>query len=344
MISQFRKEAVWLITGSTVILAALALGFILYFTRPFMVPFVLAMFISSLASPLLDLQVIKYKVPRSIALTVTLLAVFIVITTICLVIMISFQSIITTAGSYSEDFTRLIRTGLDKLGTMGIDLNKEMLTEELKSLIPGLIGNSFGSLMSVLSVLTLVTIFVLFLLAGRNPYAIQEGIYAEVDTRVRRYIATKFAVSLATAIGVWIILLLFRLQLAGVFALFVFLLNFIPSIGSIIATLLPLPIAFAQYDNPWMITGVLVIPGIIQISIGNILEPKLMGKGMNLHPVTIVLALSFWGLLWGIIGMLLAMPITAIIRIILMQFDTLKPIGQLLAGQLPRSKIKPQDD
>jgi AI-2 transport protein TqsA len=76
------------------------------------------------------------------------------------------------------------------------------------------------------------------------------------------------------------------------------------------------------------------------MTIGNVIEPKLMGKGLNLHPVTILLALSFWGLLWGIAGMFLAAPMTAVIRIVMMQFDTLRPVGKLLAGELPRWKTK----
>jgi AI-2 transport protein TqsA len=67
-------------------------------------------------------------------------------------------------------------------------------------------------------------------------------------------------------------------------------------------------------------------------------EPKLQGEGLNLHPVTIILSLSVWGLLWGIVGMFLAAPITAALRVFLMQFDTLKPIGRLLAGDLGSSR------
>ena len=113
------------------------------------------------------------------------------------------------------------------------------------------------------------------------------------------------------------------------FGILAFLLNFIPSIGSIIATLLPIPIAAAQFQSPWPIVYVVAVPGIIQNVIGNIIDPKIMGDELNLHPITVLLALSFWGLLWGITGMFLATPITAVLRIVLMQF---KPIGKLLAG------------
>jgi hypothetical protein len=188
---------------------------------------------------------------------------------------------------------------------------------------------------------------------------------------------------------------LIGLRFANVFGILAFLLNFIPSIGSIISSFLPLPIAIAQIqgmgqavassnaalvdaneiaaatrgiavdvneiavganevlgplveravdlpmsaENPILfVVLVLAVPGAIQMILGSFMEPKIMGEGLNLHPVTILLALSFWGLLWGVIGMFLAAPITAVIRIVLMQFETLKPVGNLLAGKLPEVK------
>ena len=128
------------------------------------------------------------------------------------------------------------------------------------------------------------------------------------------------------------------LHMAFVFGLLTFLLNFIPSIGSVIATLLPLPLAMVailDYGNWPLIISVVAIPGALQMVIGNVIEPKLMGRGLELHPVTILLSLAFWGLLWGYMGMVLAVPITAIIRIILIRFETTRAIGNLLGGKLP---------
>jgi AI-2 transport protein TqsA len=158
--------------------------------------------------------------------------------------------------------------------------------------------------------------------------------------QVRRYIVIKVAVSTMTGLLVWVSLTLIGLKPAGVFGMLAFLLNFIPSIGSIISTLLPIPLAVAQFaDRPWLIVFVVAVPGIIQMIIGNVIEPKLMGDELNLHPVTILLALSFWGLLWGIAGMFLAAPMTALLRIVLMQSEMLRPIGKLLAGELPGSRV-----
>jgi AI-2 transport protein TqsA len=139
-----------------------------------------------------------------------------------------------------------------------------------------------------------------------------------------------------TGILVWLILWGFGLHMAPLFGLLAFLFNFIPSIGSIIATLLPIPIAFAQFQNePWMILAVVGFPGTVHMTIGNVVEPRLMGRGLELHPVTVLLALAFWGLLWGIVGMVLAVPMVAAMRIVFSHFSSTRPLADLLAGRLP---------
>jgi AI-2 transport protein TqsA len=181
-----------------------------------------------------------------------------------------------------------------------------------------------------------VCFFVIFLLAGRNPYAEHSQMYRDVVVNMRRYLGTKVLTSATVGVLVWASLAIIGMELAGVFGVLAFLLNFIPVIGPVIVTVLPIPLALAQFQSYWPVILVVVVPGVIHNVIGNIIEPKLMGKGLDLHPVTVMLALSVWGLLWGIVGMFLAAPITAAIRIVLMQFDTFRPIANLLAGEFEK--------
>ena len=126
-------------------------------------------------------------------------------------------------------------------------------------------------------------------------------------------------------------------DLAMVFGLFAFLLNFIPSIGSIIATLLPVPVVLMSpsLSMPAAIMAI-AIPGVIQFSVGNVIEPKIMGDELDLHPVTILLTLIVWGMLWGIAGMLLATPITAVMKILFSKNELTAPIADIMAGRLDR--------
>jgi len=333
-----------LTTVSLLIIAAVALGFVIKYASVVLIPFVLAVFITLLVSPVLDYQVLRLKIPRPIAVFVTILIVLIILSIFFIFAAHIAQTLIATTGRYSDSIINLIDQSFVKMNEWGLDLDPGKIGQDLKEQIPVFVTSSVSSIMAVVSKALFVAVFVLFLLIGRNPNVIYEGMYGEIDRKIRRYISIKTILSIITGSLVWIALTLFNLEMASVFGICAFLLNFIPSIGSIIATLLPIPIAVAQFDNPWMIAAVVLVPGAVQMTIGNIVEPKLMGQRLHLHPVMILLALSFWGLLWGIPGMFLAVPITATIRIILMQFDTLRPIGRIMAGQLPKWDTELADD
>ena len=173
----------------------------------------------------------------------------------------------------------------------------------------------------------------LFLLLGKKSQNTSKE-WNEIIGNVKKYIFTKFITSAATGILTGIIYWLLGLELALIFGTLTFLLNFIPTFGSIIAVILPLPVAFLQYGDSTMIALVLLLPSVVHLIIGNVIEPKLFGQAFGLHPVTIILALIFWGMLWGITGMLLAAPLTAIIRISFDQFEITKPISKILSGNI----------
>ena len=144
-----------------------------------------------------------------------------------------------------------------------------------------------------------------------------------------------FVVSAMTGILVGTALGLLGIEMALAFGFMAFLLNFIPNIGSIIATLLPLPIVLL---TPGISTTTIVLaialPAAIQGVIGNVVQPRLMSKSLDLHPVAVLLALIVWGKLWGIVGMFLATPLTAVIKILLEKSELTAGAAVLLAGRL----------
>ena len=83
----------------------------------------------------------------------------------------------------------------------------------------------------------------------------------------------------------------------------------------------------------------IALPGAVQMSVGNIIEPKLMGEELDLHPVTILLALMIWGAIWGIVGMLLATPITAVMKILFERMELTRPVADLFAGRLDAFRV-----
>jgi AI-2 transport protein TqsA len=381
-------EQSWLTTASLVILAVVALAAALIYTRAVMIPFVVALFIVALVSPIQDFQVKRLRLPRIIAIIVTLLVVFFVIAMVSVSVVQAIRTIASTAGEYSESFAELadellkpleyiyqreeLRNeeaaratqpepevgpgvpdvnkapaatsepsrppkGIQRIDTRQIlsDLisNARQIIRDLTNYIVNVLRNTVTAILGLIAGVFFVSIFVIFLLAGRDPYAEHSQMYRDVVHKIRRYLGTKVVVSAACSVLVWASLSIIGLPLAGVFGVLTFLMRFIPSIGPIIVTLLPIPLALAQFHQQLVpIILVVAIPGTVHSILGNLVEPKLMGEGLDLHPVTVLLALSFWSLLWGIVGMFLAVPITAAIRIVLIQFDTLRPIGNLLAG------------
>ncbi len=323
-------------TISLVVLAAVAIAAALAYTRAVMVPFVLAIFLSYLLFPVVDLLQDRFRVPRVISIILALLVAVGLMFVLGLMITTSTRALFESASIYEERLGAIAERTVAILSRFGIELGDQPLVEALTQLPVGdLLSRTAGTVFGLITTGGLVLIFLIYLLAGRRPQQIRSGIYAEINQKVQRYLVIKFAVSAGTGIVVGLILAAFGLELAFVFGVMAFLLNFIPSIGSVIAVLLPIPIAFIQFESMWPIIGIIAFPGVVQITVGNAIEPILQGEGLELHPVVILLALIFWGLLWGIVGMLLAAPITAVLRIVLARIETTRPVAELLAGRLP---------
>ena len=335
----------WVNTVSMMILAGVAVAGALWFTRPVMVPFVLAIFISFLVSPLVDFLRVQVRIPKAGAVAITLLVAAAAMTLIGMLITTSTQGLLENVDVYRERVVSLAQRAFAVLDNRGVDLGQAEWIRALRETDVGdldipflrIAGQTAGTVVGLLGNGTLVLIFVIYLLIGRHPNQFRSGFYAEIDRKVRSYIVIKFITSGTTGVLTGLILSIMGVDLALVFGVMAFLLNFIPSVGSIIATLLPMPLALVQFDSWLPITLVLVLPGTVQFTIGNVVEPLVMGEGLDLHPVTVLLALVFWGLLWGVVGMLLAAPMTAVLRIVLGRLEITRPLAELLAGRLPRN-------
>jgi len=154
----------------------------------------------------------------------------------------------------------------------------------------------------------------------------------KVSDDVRKYVTIKLIASLSTGILSYMFLMMVGVDFAAFWALLIFLLNFIPTIGSIIATIFPALITLVQFDT--LTPFFLVAGGLtgIQILIGNILEPKFTGSTLNLSPTIILLNLSLWGLIWGIPGMFLCVPFLVISMIVFSNLPQTRTIAVLLSS------------
>ena len=137
--------------------------------------------------------------------------------------------------------------------------------------------------------------------------------------------------SLLTAVLSYIVMVLLGVDFPVLWAFIIFILNYIPYIGSLIASLLPGLFAIFQFASFWPFIYIFVAVEAVQILVGNYIEPKVMGKTLNLSPLVVVIALSFWGAIWGILGMILSVPIVSILIIICAQFPSTRPVAVMLS-------------
>ena len=328
------KENNQLITISLTLIAIISVAFALYFTRPIMIPFILALFVRILIDPIIDFQTKNLRVHRIVAIIV---AIFIIIGLFVIIIPIIIDSLaifLKSADDYNFKVLLLIETVINKLQYFDIEINNEIIRESFLSL-PFLdwASSALSNGANFVAKFFLVVIMTLFLLVGSTG-AKKSQTWENINNQVKKYIFVKFITSSVTGIIAGLIYWFLGLDLAMIFGTLTFLLNFIPTFGSIVAVLLPLPVAFLQFDDPAIIIMVIILPAIVHMIVGNIIEPKMFGQAFDLHPVTIIVALISWGMLWGITGMLLAAPLTAIMRISFNNFETTRPFALLLSGKL----------
>jgi AI-2 transport protein TqsA len=323
------------------VLAAVAIGAAMYWLRPVLIPFVLAVFLTYSLSPIIDLLTMKCRVPRPVAIVITALVGCLVLIIAGVMISGSVSQMSAHADVYQTRIRGLLEEvseslPLERLGIEDEDVVGSMVQASQTSVRNFLTG-TVGAVMNTLSNGLLVVIYMIFMIVGTGGGSDRpEGVWRDVQRAIRRFIATKVVVPGITGILVGVTLAILGVEFATLFGMLAFLLNFIPSIGSVIATLLPIPVVFLNADMS-VVAKILAIaiPGALQFSVGNIIEPRIMGGSLDLHPVTVLLALIFFGMLWGIVGMFLATPITAVVKMMLERIPFTAPVSEMLAGRLP---------
>jgi AI-2 transport protein TqsA len=153
-----------------------------------------------------------------------------------------------------------------------------------------------------------------------------------IETRVEAYLRIKTALSTVTGVLSWVVLVAVGVDYAEFWALLVFLLNFIPTIGSIFAVIFPTLLTLLQFMSLGPVLLVAVALGIVQFVIGNLVEPQLMGSSLNLSPLVMIVSLALWGSLWGIAGLFLCVPIMVILMIVFAHFAPTRPVAILMSS------------
>ncbi len=339
-------------TGILGIIAVILIGAVLKIAASILLPLVIAVFLSFIILPLVNL-LDKVHFPRSLAITIVILLLFGVMFLIFLFFQTSVNSFISEypkyAGRYMEISTQIeetIKKRFDIQFNFSTDINWQ-------GALRGYLISFSGSLINFFSAVVLILVFLIFLLLEKPLFksklakAFDETtgrkigrILEHINQQVGRYINLKFFISMATGFFVWLLLSIIGVDFPLVWGVLAFLLNFIPSIGSLILVVITITMGIVQF-YPLMGKIVAVSISMIgtQVLIGNIIDPRLQGRRLNISPFLILFALIFWGWIWGAVGMFLAVPIMVIIKIIFENVPALRPLAILMeSGHVMKSR------
>ncbi len=285
----------------------------------------LAIFISSIFSTLLNVLQ-KRNIPKIISYFLILIIVLFVSFMFAYVINISLKDFALNLPTYEEKFKFLLINSIHQAQVLGIDIDKQKILDALNfTSFFGFTTNILGSIGTFLSKFLLVIIGVAFILAESKSFQTKLKVIFKNNAKklehfnlfsynIQRYFVVKSFTSFLTGFIIAIFLSFFGIDYPILWGVIAMLFNFVPVVGSIIASIPAILLALMNLDLSSTI-WITVLYVIINISISNILEPKLMGRELGLSPLIIFFSLIFWGYILGIVGMFLAVPITMTLKI-----------------------------
>lgn len=315
--------------GARFLFVAAALVVVIYGIRAasvILVPFLCAVFLAILNLPLLN-GLRRWRVPLPLAVTAVVLINGLIFAFVVLVVTQSVEDFVAQVPRYVELLQIMALRGLSALEERGIDVSNIDIAELINaSSITNLAGGALGGLATLAAntfLILIILIFILLEVAGfpekmrrAMGHRADLGRWSLLTREIQRYLGIKTVISLATGIllGLWTWFL--GVDFPLLWGMTAFLLNYVPQIGSIVAAIPPVVVALVQFGAPK--AGAVVFGYIaVNFALGNVTEPQLMGRKLGLSSLMVVLSLLFWGWLLGPVGMLLAVPLTVILKITL---------------------------
>ena len=344
----FQNATPFYVTAAGLV-SAILIGWLLMVGQSLIVPIVIAIisvYLLSATSTALGSLVppLAYR-PRLRSFVVLIVFVGIIIV-FALFLVRNAQSIAAALPNYSDNLNTMFAEISESWGVKDVPTVSSLVALISDRLdFGGLAQTALGTLSSVGSVIIMAICYAVFLSADLNdmPRKLQLAMGSEtsakgtialvlkINKRIGDYLIAKTTVNAILAVASLAIMLLLGIEFAVLWAVLIGLLNYIPYIGSIIGVVFPVILSLAQFGSVGPTLAALVGLMGVQLYVGYVLEPRLLGKSVNLSAFFVLLALSFWTTLWGAIGAILAVPLTAVVMIILAEMPALRPIAILIS-------------
>jgi predicted PurR-regulated permease PerM len=342
-----RRQAGVLSVFASVALAALTI-YMMVVGQSILLPFVIAVFIvillDSMAARFCRPVVGGMRLPGWAGMSLSILVMIGALVLLGDIVATNVNSVTDRAPTYQQNIQNLLRTWTERLGidalpsvrSLAQEIDVAAILRTAASQITAVAGNIFTILFYVVFILLEQATFrskieALFRDAG-DAKTVQATI-RRIAHDIQRYIGLKTLVSAMTGILSYVVMVAVGVDFAGFWAVLIFVLNYIPYVGSLVGVAFPSVLALIQFDNP---INFLVVAGVlagVQVTVGNVVEPRLMGRSLNLSPLVILLALAVFGSIWGIVGMVLSIPFTVIAMLICAQFEPTRAVAILLSAE-----------
>jgi len=335
--------------------------FILKELQSILLPLFVALIISFLFEPLYE-WLKKKRFPSWAAILTVVIVILLVSNIASVFVYTSINSFTSGIPKYIQKIEGLGANFTVLMNTLGISNDKLKETLDFSKFfsgekIAGMLSTIVSGIAGIFTNYILILIYIIFLLTEfgsikkRMLAAFTHGgavtiadTLSDIFIDLRKYIVGKTLINFSHAFILTVVFIIFGLDFAIVWGLFFFFLTWLPQIGAFLATIFPVLIAFAQYDNILTPIVLLIIMIVVGYTMGSFIEPKILGNRLNLSPLLLIFSLVFWGWMWGIVGMLLSVPVMSMIKIILSKFESTKPIAILMSNEVVYSKIDKEAD
>jgi AI-2 transport protein TqsA len=309
--------------------------------RNFLIPLTIAFLATTLIAATSD-RLKRFGLPASLSLLGALAVVLAALGGVVYILSWQIDSITEAWPRYIQRLEGLADRASEYLGSDISEKFSEALANlNLARTVPGLLGSAG----SFLSSFVLIALYVGFMLAERGQVTGKLGhLFANAEqtaeakrtvddivSGIRDYIWIKTLMSVFTAMVSYAVLKWLGVDFSETWALLIFLLNYIPSIGSVLGVVFPALIALIQFDTISQFLVIALLLSAAQFLIGNVLEPAIMGRTLNLSPLVVMVSLAFWGMIWGLVGAFLSVPLTAAIAIACSKVESWRWVAVLLS-------------
>ncbi len=334
---------------------------ILVHTQEYVVPFIIAMIIwfiiHELRENLQSIPFVKNNFPVWLQSFMAFLFINAVLFFISQLLILSMSQMSASTDIYEQNLNNSL-SQLNEL--LGVDVMSKVQDQLSEINLANVFSMALDTVTLIFGDAFIILLYVIFILIEEGIFHLKiemiypskkeqkriEELFEKLDYNINRYLTLKTIVSLITGALSYVVLLIFGIDAAFFWALLIFGLNYIPTIGSLIATVFPAIFAVLQFGQIMPFFYILGAVGAIQVIVGNIIEPKIMGKTMNISSLVVIISLTVWGAIWGVMGMILSVPITVVMIIVFEEIPSLRFLAIMLSekGTISKERVEEEEE